>query len=710
MSLQSVLIPARRFDVEVMLGPHDGLGIVEQNILRAIALGAGSVELVGNVLKLPAPLVLDAAMDLLSRGLVEQRDGGSLEIGASVREAMGDPDAPKADWFLSFGSARMHDPHPIGLVQDLVAGEVFALPFIPVDRPGLPVMPRSDDVPPLREIPLATLSRAAISAIRAHRRRRSAREDELRDAPLPRDSRVLDVRLARTASAGAGTGGEVEMRARWIPALVRVTNRGQAEPPRVAIVEPHALPPHVRTAISTALDELWLREYGRGQGQFFARMRPSVEETLEDETPPHLVTSEPLLRRMASVLEESSDRPQDIHEELTDLDEQVTETAELLAPFAGSSELVVGTSATFRDAAFEALATANEQVVLACPWVGQMGRDSSWQDAIRHAMARGIKVVLVWGIDGELLDDGETSWRALLALAREDDAGGLVFANRGASSHAKLIACDLSWAIATSCNYLNASPGRERREVGLRIRTVDRTVPLALQSVLGWARRRIPDHRAGDRCVGSPALFGLREARPDVLVESEQVLPPNTLWGAIGINTWRDGWRKRLDYLRALVGSSGSVVVPVLDGEHRDLLVRSIEQARRRLLIESHRASGYGLTEPVVEALRDALDRGVQVVLRHGTDEAPEAGTQERLDALQAVGARVVALDTHAKVLVHDDWAVVSSFNFLSADPGRRGAHELGLRTNDVTVANALWSAAASEPDDTAVPPRPRNR
>lgn len=693
MTLQHVLIPARRFAVEVMLGPHDGLSLIEQYILRAVAVGADSIDVVGDVLALPSPLVLDATMDLLTRGLVEQRHGGRLAVVESVLELMGDPSAPEADWFLAFGSTRIHDPQPIDLVQDLVAGEVFALPRIPIDRPGLPMMPRGDGIPPLREIPLATLSRAAIGAIRARHNRGGGREDELRDAPLPPDSRVLDVRLARAASAGTGPGAEVAMHPRSIKALIHVTARGPDEPPRVVIVEPRSMPPHVRKAISTALDDLWLRDYGQGSGQFFDRVRSS-QSVAEEEGPAALASAEPLVRRMEALLEESSDRFAEVHQELGELDEDVTAGAEALASFGSSSELLVGSAATFREAAFEALASASEQVVLACPWVGQVGRDPSWRDAVSAAMARGVKVVLVWGINDDHLDESDASFGALATIARVEDAGALVFANRGASSHAKVIACDLSWVLVTSCNYLSASPDRARREAGLRIRREGMVVPFALQSVIGWARRCIPDHRAGDRCVDSPLLFGLREARPDVLVEDDPVLPPNLVWGDIGINTWRDAWRSRLGYLRTLAGSAGDVAIPVVDGEHRSLLVRSIEQTRRRLLVESHRVSGYGLTDPVVDALREARARGVEVVLRHGIDEAVEPGTQARLDALQEEGARIVALDTHAKVLVHDDWAVVSSFNFLSADPGRRGAHELGLRTNNRAVVDALWDEA----------------
>jgi hypothetical protein len=687
--LQPVLIPARRFEVEVSLGPHDGLSLIEQYILRAVALGVTTVEGVARVLSLSDRMVLDVAVDLLARQLIEVGDGGVLGVNERVRSAMGDGSNPTKDWFLGFQSARLPEPRTVALVQDLVAGEVFSLARVPADRERLPRMPNNDAIPALEEIPLATLVAAVTNAMRASRRSRGeTRGDDLRDEQLPRDARILGVRLARAGAAGESSGA-VAVRGMWILAQVAVTNRGADEPPRVAIVEPTGMAPHVRRSISTVLDDLWRRNVTRGEGQFFARLH-AYRDAWDEERPPRFVSPVPLLQRASSLVADSSTEPQTAHEELSDLARAVDEAGEHLGAFAAPVELVDGAPLLFRGAALDALRTAEAQVVLACPWIGQIERDATWQDALRDATARGIKVVLVWGINADGPQEDPT-WHALRGLARDGD-GGLVFAGRGAGSHAKLIVCDASWALVTSCNYLNSAPDRTRRELGLRVRTTNGTVPLALQSVLGWARRLMPDYMARDRCVDAPALFGLREMRPDVPVARQTVAPPNPYFGSVGIDAWKQAWVERLAELRTLTSATSSAVLPVFDGEHRDLLVRAIEHAQERILIESHRVSGYGLTEPVLTALIAARARNVQVVIRHGIDSTLEPGSQERLDALRASGATVLAVDTHAKVLVHDHWAVVSSFNFLSADPGLRGARELGLRTNDAAVVASLWN------------------
>ena len=55
-----------------------------------------------------------------------------------------------------------------------------------------------------------------------------------------------------------------------------------------------------------------------------------------------------------------------------------------------------------------------------------------------------------------------------------------------------------------------------------------------------------------------------------------------------------------------------------------------------------------------------------------------------RVRQLEQAGVTFLERDVHAKVLVCDDWVIVSSFNFLSFagyyDMHRRARHELGIR------------------------------
>src|SRR5258706_13671003 len=110
MSSQAALVPCRRFSVEVTLGPHDGLTIVEQFVLRSILLGANRVASLAEVLGLPPRMLLDTNIDLLSRGLIDVAEDGVLAVHPSVNEAIGDPTMPKKDWYLVFQSADLPEP------------------------------------------------------------------------------------------------------------------------------------------------------------------------------------------------------------------------------------------------------------------------------------------------------------------------------------------------------------------------------------------------------------------------------------------------------------------------------------------------------------------------------------------------------------------------------------------------------------------------
>lgn len=73
-----------------------------------------------------------------------------------------------------------------------------------------------------------------------------------------------------------------------------------------------------------------------------------------------------------------------------------------------------------------------------------------------------------------------------------------------------------------------------------------------------------------------------------------------------------------------------------------------------------------------------------------------EPVARERLELLAVKGARITALDSHAKFLVCDSWALVSSHNFLSLDPGIRSTHELGVQLFAHAAVDALWDLCSS--------------
>ncbi|MGH9884649.1 MAG: hypothetical protein ACREBE_03925, partial [bacterium] len=600
MSTQDVLIPCRRFDVDVTIGAHDGLSVIEQLLLRGIAAGSSTVDHLANAFGVPPRLVLDCAIDLLGRGLIESLADGALAAHDTVLDVMGDPSTPRKDWYLNFQSGHLPDPQSIPLVQELVAGEVFLARRIPpVDRERLPMMPENADVPDIDEIPRGILLAAVTHAMRT--RTQADPTSDLRDVVprLPRNARIQQVHIRRSGPLG-GPANHVSVRRMMLLAHISGEHRGDDTPPRIRVVGPSAIPRLVRSRIGSALDGLWFRGFGRGHSQFFdrisARISSPASEDADAVLAPHLS-----LARLDDALAMHAE-PARKHDVLVEICDEVRPALEQLGNHIAAVDVVTGSAITFRTEALQALSDAQQQVVLACPWIRQLGRAADLQDAILGALRRGVNVVLVWGIDTKALDPSDPA-TAFIATTQRDARqwpGGLVLATHGAHSHAKVIAQDLDRVLVSSANYLNTDAAKPDREAGLLLRLLDDDcASLPAQSVLAWARRLLPDYLVQERCVDAPILLGRAERRAPFQLGTP-ILPPQTDLGHVGLDAWTRAWHRRRDELAETAELAQRAVVPVLDAQHRDLFVRAAATAKRRLAVASHRVTTHGLSEQLV--------------------------------------------------------------------------------------------------------------
>jgi phosphatidylserine/phosphatidylglycerophosphate/cardiolipin synthase-like enzyme len=288
--------------------------------------------------------------------------------------------------------------------------------------------------------------------------------------------------------------------------------------------------------------------------------------------------------------------------------------------------------------------------------------------------------------------------------------GGLFVSTRAAGIHAKLISCDLRWAVVTSCNVLNASPDRKELEIGILVQEPaggstsgpalpasgnalwsaadDRpTAALALSGVLDWIRGIMPDFRFRPVLVSDPALDGRRLASPALEVGGE-VAPP----GNIGI--WQGTFERRAKELDERRKKLGALAHVVTDGQHRELLHTALRTARVRIAISSRDLGAGLLGQATWELVLEAVRRGVEVEVFHARRAEWSGDLDTRKQALAAAGVVFHERNVHAKILVCDDWAIVSSYNFLSMlgyyDAQHRTRHELGVRVLAMEVADQL--------------------
>jgi phosphatidylserine/phosphatidylglycerophosphate/cardiolipin synthase-like enzyme len=313
-----------------------------------------------------------------------------------------------------------------------------------------------------------------------------------------------------------------------------------------------------------------------------------------------------------------------------------------------------------------------------------------------------VRIHLLWGIDRSASFEDEFGADAcalldLLAPA-ELKTGGLYVARRPAAVHAKLLVVDLAWALVSTCNFLNAPPDRTEHELGVKVdgpfetATVAATTTRVLRderpyaaravcSALAWARSLVPDYRLQPLVLDEPSLDGRRVFVPSIDVGFSLHAPEDNL---LSWNIWKSDWQRRASTLQQELDLTGTLVSPVTDGQHRRLLLESVRRAERRIVVASPKVGLAALGDLALLAFRAAAKRGVEVTVIHR--EPIDFGSElaSRARALEEAGVRFERRRSHAKALVCDDWATISSFNFLSLegyyDTHQRSRHELGLR------------------------------
>ena len=128
--------------------------------------------------------------------------------------------------------------------------------------------------------------------------------------------------------------------------------------------------------------------------------------------------------------------------------------------------------------------------------------------------------------------------------------------------------------------------------------------------------------------------------------------------------------------------------------EHRPLFERSLNEAKRRLLIISPWIRDSVLNRQRLEKIKRLVEAGVDVFIGYGLGEDNKAGRDKGEDAIRFLGQiaqRHSNLhfhefgDTHAKILLIDDrYAVIGSFNWLSFEGSSRREfrEEMSFRIN----------------------------
>ncbi len=690
---QPVTVPCVAFDVRATLGDASGLTPVERIALRAIGAGLDNVDDLAAALSLGQRLLLDLIYDFWLKGyVVVDTDSARVQLAGEAERAW-----QTSDW--SQLDTAENNTENVSLLQELVSGAV--LPNI--GRPS-PQGTESAMVPTVMGgLELDVIPREALlDALRDAVGRQSRQESR----PLAvREAWVEPEQILRDGST-ATEGGP---RRRYLSLLVDVVCEPASGELSFEIIDAPDVAPGVRRSIEKGLTDLSRRFPTH---LFFKHLREQLAGDLDDA---HRAP-EDSVQRLARAVRDLEDADPGVleqrHGELTSLYERAR--ADVVAGIESQATVqsVLGYDA--HDAIIRSmLATARRQIIIGNPWLklsallesGSNG--ASWFDLFERALARGVQVVLFWGISTDATLDAPV--RNALVQLRERHQNRFIWTTRPSVSHAKFVVRDAGEALITSYNFLDPSPNRDTLEIGLRVTGVaPRQTTTAILELLRWARDSFPDYQLGRRIRVLPEDLDATDSptwdvrAPDPVNRDIRV---DTDVQASALRHWAYAWRNTAEVLQTRRQGLRRGVALIVDRMHRVALAHALERSEQRLVILSDKLSIDVVTDSFVVDLRQRLERGASCALmfrRQGASDST-AGPETRLQHLAADFPENFSLtnaSSHAKLLVSDDEAVVGSFNFLSYSSdyeraGRGERAELSLHAQDPEVVQTILAALA---------------
>ena len=692
MTLVELWVQAEVLPVRLRLVPAAGTGHLETLTLRAIAAGVNDVDDLSDIFGISPRMMMDLVGDLW------REDRVAIDIGAEHESIVATTKALEELQKLDEQHGSLTSGYKIAdseqVLLEKLTGRILPL-RAGQHKPG----DRSLVVPITRDAPSrATVdSNELVSAvIRSKEDRRGSRRADEHEA-----MRVADVMLTPQSSSTTAAR-------RYVRMAVQASRTANDE--LVVEVDDEDLPLAKRELATRRLAAL-----------------------LSSDPPP------PLVNRLKSLATRASFPPQDItrimaqlqrgiealpecppanrqrtHDRLAAQANNVYQHVNSLARQEMDAQLVQ-TEGEHRQAILSLIEGTQHQVVLAVPWVKEPAL-RPYLDALTRAVRRGVKVFLLWGIRqvNETLDGPVRS--QLLTLQREAvqaGRGGDVYAPDAPSYlHAKVIVSDDRRALVTSRNFFGTGI---QKELGVLLTAPAGQPSPLLESILEWAHRIIPSAAIADQLARGRKAFDTPEYRSELPhLELPQLTAPllGAPDGSALTLSWRESWRAVVTDLGRLLRRERPVVSLVMDGYHRTLMHRALEEAEHRVVIASDGFSTNAVTTGLVTTAREAAGRGVlvTVVYSRGRDE----GATERVAELKRVepGSRTPVVrqvtNHHAKVLLRDNTVLIGSFNYLSLDSSRqrgRSTGEVSVLIESAPVSDAVAAVlerSYGEPEQTS--------
>ena len=285
------------------------------------------------------------------------------------------------------------------------------------------------------------------------------------------------------------------------------------------------------------------------------------------------------------------------------------------------------------------------------------------------ALHRGVMVGLLWGYEQGEKAKEVVRWLDKVAIEAGEQRYKLWFNKVASDSHAKILAWDAGEAlnvVVGSCNWLS-TPSLVNEMTRLNFSFCIRN-PLAaaefLRALAGlWLQTGRQDwYPAADHLFGYAAKIAAERVAAQHLVD-------------IRVN--------------------GKIKM-VCDFDHERVMRELLLRASHRCWVSSHKL-GDNAALRLASLSHQGRPVDIETLVSYEQLSHHEIPIDVVADQVRAAGGQLKQLDNfHAKCIIADDVAFISSFNFLSAGPfgSGRAAREVGILVNNKDIADRLWALA----------------
>lgn len=352
-----------------------------------------------------------------------------------------------------------------------------------------------------------------------------------------------------------------------------------------------------------------------------------------------------------------------------------------------SKARLLSTGAEHLEILTEALATARSQVMIASAFANADVIESDLSQKIIDATARGVRVDLLWGYSPGIAPEArEKTLKSLSALRKACSGHNMLrFNEKPSGSHAKLLLWDNARAKFTACVGTNNWMSVPTRAYGLSHKELSFVTESS-----GFV---------SDICTTGSGLWvkgGGNTGGDDIWHRTSSELERTAALNSDIVNPTTEN-EVGID------GALGDVTIrQVRDQEHEPLMRDLLLGAKERIGIASHKLGPKGMVRLASAEhghTSGNLGRQVKVII----GEIPSEGNdvfQEIESLVGKLGGSVAIIPgMHAKVLVADDVVLLSSYNFLSADPFGTavGAREVGVLIRGGGFSDLVWNWLESQ-------------